>query len=310
MKVGFIGLGIMGTRMAANLQARGHRLVVFNRTPERAQPLVATGATWAPSPAEVAADVDVVITMLSDPDAVAEAALGPDGLLHRLRPGNMWINSSTVNPSFARQMDARSRSRGVHYLDAPVSGSKDVAARAELTFMVGGDPADLEACRPLLSGMGVRIVHVGGPGMGSSLKLVSNLLGGVAMAAFAEGAALGQALGIAPQTIFDTLGGGPMVAPLIAAKRHKIEQGDFDPEFAMRWLQKDLHLASVSGYEVGSPMPVVNAAKELYRLAMRDGHADQDFSAICAFVSGTPAEATRTRAYLAPSVREAVDVSK
>jgi 3-hydroxyisobutyrate dehydrogenase-like beta-hydroxyacid dehydrogenase len=285
MKVGFIGLGIMGSRMAANIQARGNPLVVFNRTADRATPLLATGATWAASPAELAANVDVVITMLSEPETVETAALGPDGLLHRLRPGGLWINCSTVNPSFARLMDEKSRSRGVRYLDAPVTGSKEPAARAELTFFIGGAAADLDACRVLLLKMGNRIVHVGGAGMGSALKMINNLLGGVAMAAFAEAASLGQAFGISPATIFDAMIGGPMLAPGIAAKRERIETHDFEAEFSMRWLQKDLHLASLTAYEAGTAMPVVNAAKELYRLAMRAGYADQDFSAIYAFLA-------------------------
>jgi 3-hydroxyisobutyrate dehydrogenase/glyoxylate/succinic semialdehyde reductase len=113
--------------------------------------------------------------------------------------------------------------------------------------------------------------------------MVNNLLGAVAMAAFAEGAALGQALGVPRQTIFDVLLSGPMVAPIIAAKRGKIEQGDYEADFSMRWMQKDLHLASISGYEAGVPLTVVNATKELYRLAMREGYSDQDFGAIYAF---------------------------
>jgi 3-hydroxyisobutyrate dehydrogenase/glyoxylate/succinic semialdehyde reductase len=128
--------------------------------------------------------------------------------------------------------------------------------------------------------MGHRIVHVGAVGLGSSLKMVNNLLGGVAMAAFAEGAALGQALGVPRDVIFDTLIGGPMAAPMLSLKRTKIEQGQYDAEFSLRYMQKDLHLASVSAYEAGVAMPVVNVTKELYRLAMRQGLADQDFSAL------------------------------
>jgi 3-hydroxyisobutyrate dehydrogenase-like beta-hydroxyacid dehydrogenase len=129
-------------------------------------------------------------------------------------------------------MAEEARANGVRYLDAPVSGSKDAAAGAELLFMVGGDALDLEACRPLLSSMGKRIVHVGGQGLGSALKIVNNLLGAVAMAAFAEGAALGQALGVPRQTIFDVLLGGPMVAPVVAAKRAKLEREDYEADFS------------------------------------------------------------------------------
>jgi 3-hydroxyisobutyrate dehydrogenase/glyoxylate/succinic semialdehyde reductase len=286
-KVGFIGLGIMGSRMAANLKARGYQLVVFNRTRDKAEALLRAGATWGKTPAGVAGESEILVTMLANPEAVEAAALGPEGFLRALRPGSIWVNSSTLNPSFARRMADEARANGVRYLDAPVSGSKDAAAGAQLLFMVGGDAADLEVCRPLLSSMGKRIVHVGGQGLGSALKMVNNLLGAVAMASFAEGAALGEALGVPRQTIFDTLLGGPMVAPVVAAKRAKIEGDNYETDFSMRWMQKDLHLASISGYEAGVPLPVVNVTKELYRLAMREGYADQDYGAIYAFLSGS-----------------------
>ena len=288
LKVGFIGLGIMGSRMAANLQTRGYNLVVFNRTRDKAEALLRGGATWGKTPVDVADQADILFTMLANPETVEAVALGTEGFLRALRPGAIWVNSSTVNPSFARRMTEEARANGVRYLDAPVTGSKDAAAGAQLLFLVGGDATDLEVCRPLLSSMGTRIVHVGAHGLGSALKMVNNLLGAVSMAAFAEGAALGQALGVPRQTIFDTLLGGPMVAPVVAAKRAKIEREDYEADFSMRWMQKDLHLASISGYEAGVPMPVVNVTKELYRLAMREGYADQDYGAIFAFLNRKP----------------------
>ena len=283
--IGFIGFGIMGSRMAAHLQARGYPLIVFNRTRNKAEAALRRGATWANVPADVGSAADVLFTMLANPEAVEAAALGTDGFLHALRPGSIWVNSSTVNPSFARRMANEARANGVRYLDAPVTGSKDAAAGAQLLFMVGGDAADLEVCRPLLSTMGSRIVHVGDHGLGSALKMVNNLLGAVAMAAFAEGAALGQALGVPRHTLFDTLLGGPMVAPVVGAKRAKIERGDYEADFSMRWMQKDLHLAALTAYEQDVAMPVVNVTKEIYRLAMQEGYADQDYGAIYAFLS-------------------------
>lgn len=279
----------MGSRMAANLQAHGHALVVYNRTAARATPLLDSGAAWADSPASVAARADIVFTMLSEPGVVEETALGRDGLLHRLRPGGLWINCSTVDPAFARRMEDKARTRGVRYLDAPVTGSREPAARGELVFIVGGDAADVETGLPLLRTMGHRILHVGAVGMGSSMKIINNLIGGVAMAGFAEGAALGATLGISPQTILEVMSGGVMLAPFIAAKHAKLAAGDFDTEFSMRWLNKDLHLASITAYEAGAAMPVVNAAKELYRLAVRAGYADEDFSAVFAFLTQQPA---------------------
>src|SRR5262249_51608874 len=144
-----------------------------------------------------------------------------------------------------------------------------------------------ERIRSLLLCMGNRIVHAGGHGAGTSMKMVVNLLIGNAMAAFAEGMALGEGLGISRQVLFDSLLGTPAVAPFIALKREKIESGNYKAEFPLRWQQKDLHLAAVSAFESGVAMPVTNAAKELYRIAMIEGHALEDFSAIYKYLAGT-----------------------
>ena len=280
MKIGFIGLGIMGSRMAANLQKHGYDLVVFNRTRAKAQPLLDNGATFAESPAKVAEQVDVLFTMLAHPDAVQQAALGRDGFLSHLKPNALWIDCSSVNPSFSKKMAAEAARRKVHFVDAPVTGSAPVAAEAKLVLWVGADGADLERVRPLLLCMGNKIVHSGGHGAGTSMKMVINLLLGNAMAAFAEAMALGEGLGLSQKMLFDSLLGTPAVAPFLAGKRDKIESGNYEAEFPLRWMQKDMHLASVSAYESGVAMPLTNAAKELYRLAMREGHASQDFSAI------------------------------
>jgi 3-hydroxyisobutyrate dehydrogenase-like beta-hydroxyacid dehydrogenase len=287
MKIGFIGLGIMGSRMAANLQKHGHSLVVFNRTRAKAQSLLDKGATFAESPAKVAEQADVLITMLAQPDAVAQVALRANGFLSHLKPNTIWVDCSSVNPSFSKKMATAAAARRVRFLDAPVTGSAPVAEEAKLVFWVGGDVADVEAIRPLLLSMGNKIVHAGGNGMGTSMKTVINLLLGTGMAAFAEGMALGEGLGLSRKTLFDSLLGMPAVPPFLTGKRDKIEKGNYDAEFPLRWMQKDMHLASVSAYESGVAMPLANAAKELYRLAMREGHAGQDFSAIYEYLTNT-----------------------
>jgi 3-hydroxyisobutyrate dehydrogenase/glyoxylate/succinic semialdehyde reductase len=280
-KIGFIGLGIMGSRMADNLKKGGHSLVVFNRTREKANALVAEGARWADSPAALAPQVDVIVTMLAHPDAVEEAALGEDGFLPHLGPDQMWVDCSTVNPSFSRQMAAAAQAQGIRFLGAPVTGSKGQAAAAKLTFWVGGEATDLETCRPLLECMGNKIVHCGGQGMGASLKMVMNQLLGTIMATFAEGLVLGESLGLSREVLFEALLGGPAAAPFLVLKRERIESGNYEQaDFPLRWLQKDLHLATVSAYEAGVAMPLTNVAKELYRLAIREGHGSEDFSAI------------------------------
>ena len=283
MKIGFIGLGIMGSRMAANLQKQGNSLVLFNRTRAKAEPLLGPCGKFVDSPAELARHVDVLFTMLAHPGAVEQAALGFEGFLNFLRPNAVWIDCSSVNPSFSKKMAATAARREVHFVDAPVTGSAPVAEAAKLTFWVGADPADLEKIRSLLLCMGNRIVHTGGNGTGTSMKMVINLLLGNAMVAFAEAMALGEGLGLSQELLFASLLGTPVIAPFLAAKREKIESRDYEPEFPLRWMQKDMHLATVSAYEAGVAMPLTNVAKEMYRLAMRDGSATEDFSAIYEF---------------------------
>jgi len=285
MKIGFIGLGIMGSRMAANLQKHGYKLVVFNRTRAKAEPLLGPCGTFSDSPAKLAEQVDVLFTMLAHPDAVEQAALGVDGFLDHLRPNALWVDCSSVNPSFSKKMTAEAARREVRFVDAPVTGSAPAAAEAKLIFWVGADPADLEAIRPLLLCMGNKIVHTGGHGAGTSMKMVINLLLGTGMAAFAEAMALGEGLGLSSKMLFDSLLGTPAVAPFLAAKRDKIDNRNYEAEFPLRWMQKDMHLATASAYETGVALPLTNVAKEMYRLAMRDGHATEDFSAIYEFVT-------------------------
>ena len=263
MKIGFIGLGIMGSRMAANLQKNGYALALFNRTAAKAKTLLGRCGTLADSPANLAEQVGILFTMLADPTAVEEAALGDNGFLDRLQQHSVWVDCSSVNPSFSKRM----------------------AAEAKLSFWVGTEPVDLERIRPLLLCMGNKIVHTGGHGAGTSVKMVVNLLLGNAMAAFAEGIALGQGLGISRDVLLNSLLGTPAVAPFLGLKREKIETRNYEADFPLRWQQKDLHLASVSAFESGVAMPVTNAAKELYRLAVRAGHGTQDFSAICDYLT-------------------------
>jgi 3-hydroxyisobutyrate dehydrogenase-like beta-hydroxyacid dehydrogenase len=287
MKIGFIGLGIMGSRMAANLQKNGYSLVVFNRTRAKAEPLLGPCGTFSDSPAELAERVDVLFTMLAHPDAVEEAALPANGFLNHLRPNALWVDCSSVNPSFSKKMAAAAAARQVRFVDAPVTGSAPAAAEAKLIFWVGAKAIDLERVRPLLLCMGNKIVHTGEHGAGTSMKMVINLLLGTGMAAFTEAMALGEGLGLSSKMLFDSLLGTPAVAPFIAAKREKIDQRNYEAEFPLRWMQKDMHLATLSAYETGVAMPLTNVTKEMYRLAMRDGHATEDFSAIYEFVTNS-----------------------
>jgi len=286
MKIGFIGLGIMGSRMAANLRKKGHELVVYNRTREKAQDLLAGGASWADSPAELAKRVNVLVTMLSKPDAVAEVALlGKRSFLETLMPNSLWIDCSTVNPSFSKLMAGEAKERSVRFLDAPVGGSKGPAEQGQLLFFVGGDAKDVEAAKPLLDCMGKAVFHVGGHGMGSAMKMVNNILLGQAMVAFSEALAFGESLGMSKQAMFDTLSASPVMAPFLNFKRQKMEKGDYSAEFPLQWMHKDLHLAAETAYETGAALPCANVAKELFTLAMREGLGDQDLTAVYTVLS-------------------------
>ncbi len=285
MAVGFIGLGIMGGGMAANLLRAGHRLVVYNRTRSKADALVAHGAVRADTPAEVSRQSSILFTMLARPEAVTETAFGADGFLDALPDGALWVDCSTVNPSFSRQMAAQAKERGVRLVDAPVTGTKPAAQAGELVFMVGGDPADVEECRPYLDLMGKRTVYVGAQGMGASLKIVFNLLAAEAMLSFSEAISLGRSLGLPRETLHDFLIGSPAVPPLIGVKRPKFETGEYEADFRLQLMWKDLHLATLTAYEQGVPLPAGNVAKEIYAMAAKSGLSEQDFAALYRFMN-------------------------
>ncbi len=282
MKIGFIGLGIMGGRMAANLQKKGHQLVVWNRSRAKAEGLVAKGAVLADTPRAVAEQSTVLITMLSKPDAVAETALlGKEAFLPQMPKNSLWIDCSTVNPSFSKLMSLEAKERGVRFIDAPVGGSKAPAEQGQLLFFVGGEQKDVDEARPLFEAMGKAVHHMGGHGMGSAMKMVNNLMLGSAMVAMAEATALGESLGLKKEALLETLLGTVVAAPFLAFKKAKVLAGDYDAEFPLQWMHKDLHLAAETAYETGAVLPAGNVVKEIFGLAMKQGLADQDFSAGC-----------------------------
>lgn len=284
MKIGFIGLGIMGSRMAANLLKHQHSLVLYNRSKKKADELLSAGAVWAESPAAVAREVDILITMLAHPEAVREVATGEQGLFSGMRTGSLWIDCSTVHPSFAREMATAAISQDIRFIDAPVAGSKNQAAGAQLVFFAGGQAADIEAAAPLFNAMGQKTVHVGDHGMGTSLKMVVNLLLATSMAAFSEGIALGESLGLSREMLLNALIGGPVTPPYLAMKKDNLLNETYPVEFPLQWMQKDLQMAAIAGYESGAAMPLVNITKEIYRMAMQDGFGADDFSAVFGFM--------------------------
>ncbi|RYM00484.1 NAD(P)-dependent oxidoreductase [Sporolactobacillus sp. THM7-7] len=283
--IGFIGIGIMGSRMAGRLLAAGKSLVIYNRTKAKAEPLVEKGARWADSPREVGEQADVVFTMLANPKAVDAVAYGDDGLLNGLKAGKLWIDSSTINPSHSIKLAGAAAEKDVRFLDAPVAGSTAPAEKGELIFFVGGAKKDLEEARPLLDIMGKDVQHKGKNGQGTAMKLVNNLMLGQTIAAFSEAVAFGESLGLDKAELIKTLVGGPNAAPILQFKQHKIVNEDFDKaDFKVNSIYKDLELAAEEAYAHDFALPITNTVKSLYGLVKSHGMGDHDFASIYAFM--------------------------
>ncbi len=282
--IGCIGLGIMGSRMAINLQKEGYELIVYNRTKEKADDLLKNGAIWANSTKEVGEKSDIVITMLSTPEVVKKTALEENGLLTGMKKNSLWINCSTVNPSFAKEMEILAKKHHVRYLDAPVAGTKAPAENGELVFLAGGNKHDIEEATPLFEIMGKKTVHLGEVSKGAAMKILINQLLGQSMVAFAEALVMGEAMGLEKEILFNVLLNTPVVAPVMSAIRPKLENGNYEPNFPLQWIQKDLHLSSISAYESGVATPNLNATKEVFAQAKQYGFGEQDFTAVYEFL--------------------------
>jgi 3-hydroxyisobutyrate dehydrogenase/glyoxylate/succinic semialdehyde reductase len=234
MNIGFIGTGLMGSRIAARMLAAGHHVTVYNRTKEKALPLREKGALLAETPAMAAQSNEMVFTILTDALAVEHAALGPGGFLNSMQPKSVWVNISTIGPSAARRCADLASRQGLSYADAPVSGSTGPAERGELISLVGSSESVLMRIRPLLDTYSKQIIHAGDVGAGSSLKLVVNLMLGHSMAAFGETLAVGAELGLDRKVLLDTLIGGSVTAPFVTFKRNKLETHEYPAEFPLR----------------------------------------------------------------------------
>ncbi|MCG9972393.1 NAD(P)-dependent oxidoreductase [Christiangramia crocea] len=284
MRIGFIGLGIMGSRMAANLLKENHYLKVYNRTKEKAETLLVNGAKWANSPLEAGRDVDILFTMLENPKVVEKLATGDNGFLNSMQKDTLWIDSSTVNPSFSERMAGIARDRGIRFIDAPVSGSKKPAEDGQLLFLVGGNQSDFEESKSLFQSMGKDAIHIGAAGKGSAMKIMINQLLGQSILAFSESLSLGMAMGIDKKTGMDILLKTPVTAPILDLFRSRIENNDYEPNFPLKHLQKDLHLFTETAYELDQPSPLTNAAKEVYALAKHKNMADLDFTSVFKYI--------------------------
>ena len=286
MKVAFIGLGIMGSRMAGNLAKNNVDLVVWNRSKGPSEELELLGAKVADSMEDAVAGADAVFSMLSTPEVVARLFFGPKGALKSMKSNAIWADCSTVNPSFSRQAAKEASQLGIRFLDAPVAGTKPTAAAGQLAFFVGGDGQDLAEVEAFMQIIGAKILHLGDVGMGSSFKMLVNSMLAQSMIIYSEAVHLGQKMGLSDQILFEVLPNLPVAAPFTKLKAEMMCTDEFETQFPLELMHKDLHLATLTGYEHEQSLPLANAAKEIYAQAKAEGLSRFDFAAIHRFLGG------------------------
>jgi 3-hydroxyisobutyrate dehydrogenase-like beta-hydroxyacid dehydrogenase len=279
-KIGFVGLGLMGSRMAMNLVRAGYAVTVYNRTPEKTKSLAEAGATVAGSLVEVAQNSEIVITMVSDSAALQSVVLEAGGLLEGLQPDSVLIDMSTVDPKTSRQIAEAVRAKGVHMLDAPVSGSTMMAEQGALSIMVGGEESIHQRVREVLLKMGSRTTHVGPNGAAASLKLAVNIVIGVTMQVLAESVVLAERAGVSPEIAVEVLSNSAVASPFLKYKAPQILQPLGPTAFTANMMQKDFTLALQMAREVGVPLPATAAANEVMTMARGLGLGEQDFASV------------------------------
>jgi 3-hydroxyisobutyrate dehydrogenase-like beta-hydroxyacid dehydrogenase len=292
-RIGFIGLGLMGAPMAANVARAGFPLTAFNRSSAKGEPLRMLGASLAATPRQVAAASDVVICMLSDVSAMRQVLGGEHGLLAGGRRGMTLIEMSTVSPEQARATAAEVAGSGWLMLDAPVFGSTGPAKEGKLGIMVGGESSDFEAQRDVLATMGTFIWHLGPVGSGALAKLCVNLMVAAQITSLAEAMVLAGKGGLSPEALGTILRSSPLVSNLIERKIGPMASGDFAPAFPLKHLHKDLGLLSATAKDLGAPLPATEAIQALFDAARADGLGEMDSAAVyCRLASMAGLEST------------------
>ena len=280
MKISFIGLGIMGSRMAANLLKNNIQLTVYNRTQKAAEELAELGAQVATSIEEAVKDADIVFSMLSTPEVVEKFFIKEGAALSKMKPNAIWIDCSTVNPSFSEYAGKKANEKGIRFMDAPVAGSKPQAEAAALAFFVGAEPALLEEVKYLFEKMGSKVLNIGETGKGSSFKMLVNMMLAQSMVIFSESVLLGEKMGISRDFLLNAIPNLPVSAPFTKAKAEMVKDSNYEVQFPLEWMHKDLHLAEVTAKELDQPLYLASLAKTLYKEATDKGMGRLDFSAI------------------------------
>lgn len=280
LRVGFIGLGVMGLPMATNLVRGGFEVTVHTRTASKADPALATGATWADTPAAAARDADVVITMLPDTNDVLSVSRGMDGLFSAAKDGLGWIDMSTISPMTARELAGEADELGIRAIDAPVSGGESGARLGTLTIMVGGPAEIVQSFVPILRVLGERIVHVGEAGAGQLVKACNQVIVGGTIALVAEALVLGARAGVEPVRLRDALLGGFAHSRVLEIHAERMLRGDFTPGFRVALHQKDLGIAMATARSVGASLPLTGVVSQLMNALVADGYEQLDHSAL------------------------------
>ena len=278
-RVGFAGLGAMGSRMAERLRAAGYPLTVWNRSPKATEPFRAKGVAVASSPRELAGRSDVVISMLFDDAAVLDVLTGSDGAIPAARPGMTFIEMSTLSPKTSLSLHAAAERKGVGYLDAPVSGSTPQAEQGQLVVLVGGNATTFEHCKPILLSLGKAAEHLGGPAAGTTAKLAINGMLAVGVQSLAEGLLLAERGGLDRKRFLDVLGQTAVVSPGQKAKFANAEHDQYPPAFALQTIAKDLRLIAELADTLKFAMPATAATRSAVDRAVGD-HAKEDFSVL------------------------------
>jgi len=274
MRVAFLGLGIMGHAMAGNLVKAGHEVAVWNRTPKQVE-----GARTATSPADAAAGAEVVWMCVSDTNAVEQVLFGPKGVEQSLTQGMVIADSSTISPSATRHFAERVAAKGVDYVDAPMTGSKVAAASASLVFMVGGDEAVLARIKPLFDAMGKQVFRMGETGKGQATKVVMNLQIALIYEGFAEALTLATKLGVSVDALISLIQATMIRSGVVDYKAPFVLKRDFTPNFPLRLMHKDIHLALEAAREARVRLPGLETVEEIYDLSTEEGHKDLDYAA-------------------------------
>jgi 3-hydroxyisobutyrate dehydrogenase-like beta-hydroxyacid dehydrogenase len=276
--IGFVGLGVMGSRMVKRLLDAGHKVTGYNRTKSKAQWLLDAGMQWAASPRAVAESADITLSMVTNTAALEAVAQGPDGLLAGLAPGKLYIDMSTVSPAASRELAAKVAAKGAKMLDAPVSGSVSTLEEGKLSIMVGGAREAFERARPILEAIGPKVTHVGGNGLAVSMKIATNLSLAVQMLAFSEGVLLAEKSGIARKTAVEVLLNSVIASPMVKYRGPFVLKMPEEAWFDVNMMQKDLLLALEMGRQLDVPLPTTAVTNEMLTAARGMGLEKKDFA--------------------------------